>query len=290
LSAPSSPHFLSSTPLSPHFLRASISWIVRLRALSCHLLKNPRIFQITGQVTHYNVTTFEKSLYFSTGQVTHYNVTTFEKSSYFSTGQVTHYNVTILKNPRIFPLGRSPITMWPIWKILVCFKHRAGDLLQCDHFWKILVCFKHRAGDPLQCDHPEKSSYFSTGQVTHYNVTILKNPRIFPLGRSPITMWPIWKNPRMFQTSGRSPGTIRPLAKFFAFFYHRAGCPKQFDPSQKKKNKNKKNGPSSKWLVVSVKVMSIYCFWSFQDSQKSKSSFVSTFFFFINLPCKAKGK
>jgi len=34
LSASSSPHFLSSTPLSPHFLRASISWIVRLRALS----------------------------------------------------------------------------------------------------------------------------------------------------------------------------------------------------------------------------------------------------------------
>ena len=29
----------------------------------------------------------------------------------------------------------------------------------------------------------EKSSYFSTGQVTHYNVTILKNHRIFQLGR-----------------------------------------------------------------------------------------------------------
>jgi hypothetical protein len=36
-------------------------------------------------------------------------------------------------------------------------------------------------GNPLQCDHPEKSLYFSTGQVTHYNVTFLKNPRIFPL-------------------------------------------------------------------------------------------------------------
>jgi len=36
-------------------------------------------------------------------------------------------------------------------------------------------------GNPLQCDHPEKSLYFSTRQVTHYNVTFLKNPRIFPL-------------------------------------------------------------------------------------------------------------
>jgi len=34
---------------------------------------------------------------------------------------------------------------------------------------------------------------------------------------------------------------MRPLAKFFAFFYHRAGCPKQFHPLKKKqKTKNKK--------------------------------------------------
>jgi len=39
------------------------------------------------------------------------------------------------------------------------------------------------AGNLLQCDHPEKSLNFSIGQVTHYNVTILKNPCIFPLGR-----------------------------------------------------------------------------------------------------------
>jgi len=69
------------------------------------ILKNPHIFP-PGQVTHYNVTTFEKSSYFSTGQVTHYNVTILKKSLYFSTGQVTHYNVTILKNPRIFYPGQ----------------------------------------------------------------------------------------------------------------------------------------------------------------------------------------
>ena len=37
---------LLSAPSSPHFLRASISWIVRLRALSCQLLINPRIFPL----------------------------------------------------------------------------------------------------------------------------------------------------------------------------------------------------------------------------------------------------
>jgi len=68
---PSSFHLFNSAPSSPIMT----------------ILKNPRI-SITmwpsGQVTHYNVTIFEKSSYFSTGQVTHYNVTTFEKSSYFS--------------------------------------------------------------------------------------------------------------------------------------------------------------------------------------------------------------
>jgi hypothetical protein len=72
----------------------------------------------------------------------------------------------------------------------------------------------------------EKSSFFSTGQVTHYNMTNLRNPCIF-------------------QALGRSPGTIRPLAKFFVFFYHSAGCPKQFDPFKKTK-KTKKDESSSK--------------------------------------------
>ena len=39
------PIFLLSAPSSPHFLRASIYWIMRLRALSC-LKKNPRIFSL----------------------------------------------------------------------------------------------------------------------------------------------------------------------------------------------------------------------------------------------------
>jgi hypothetical protein len=138
------------------------------------------------------------------------------------------------------------------------------------------LVFFHLAGNPLQCDHPEKSLYFSTGQVTHYNVTNLKNPRIFLLGQvthynvitfekssyffSPgqVTHYNVTtfekssyfstgqvihydvtnlRNPRIFQSSSRSPGTIRPLMKFFAFFYHRAVCPKQFDPFQKPKKK-----------------------------------------------------
>jgi len=164
------PSFPFSTPLSPHFLRASISWIVHLQALSDHFWKilaffppgqvtnyNVTIFEkssyfshwagnplqcdqfekssyfSTGQVTHYNVTICEKSSYFSIGPVTHYNVTIFEKSSHFSTGQVTHYNVTTFEKSSYFSTG--PVThynMTIFWKILVFF-HWVGNPLQCDH-------------------------------------------------------------------------------------------------------------------------------------------------------------
>jgi len=229
-------------------------------------LKNPRIFP-TGQVTHYNVTILKNPriffhwagnplqcdhfwkiiVFFPTGQVTHYNVTTFEKSSYFSPGLVTHYNVTT--------------------------------------FEKFSYFFIHWAGNPLQCDHPEKSSYFSTGQVTHYNVTTFEKSSYFsswagnPLqcdhfwkilvffhwAGNPLQCDHFWEILVFFQTSGRSPGTIRPLVKFFAFFYHRAGCPKQFDPFKKKQQKKKR------WVVFQMTCflistslckgcVSIYCF------------------------------
>jgi len=47
-----------------------------------------------------------------------------------------------------------------------------------------------------------------------------------------------------------SPGTIRPLAKFFAFFYHRAGCPKQFHPLKKTKQKQNKKQKQTKTKKV----------------------------------------
>jgi hypothetical protein len=82
----------------------------------------------------------------------------------------------------------------------------------------------------------------------------------------------------------------------FAFFYHRAGCQKQFDPF-------KKTIKQKKWVIVRVTCflistslckshMSIYCFGSFQDSKKKKkeAKVLSVSTFFINLLHKAKLK
>jgi hypothetical protein len=50
------------------------------------------------------------------------------------------------------------------------------------------------------------------------------------------------KNPRIFQSSGRSPGTIRPLAKPFShFILYQAGRLEQLDHLKKKKQKAKKS-------------------------------------------------
>ena len=50
----------------------------------------------------------------------------------------------------------------------------------------------------------------------------------------------IFKNPCIFQSSGRSPGTIRPLAKPFShFILYRAGRLEQLDHFFKKKLKKK---------------------------------------------------
>jgi len=124
------------------------------------------------------------------------------------------------------------------------------------------------------------------GQVTHYNVTIwVGNPLQYTIKKI-LVFFNHWVG-RLEQLD-HSRNSSR-------FFYHWAGCPKQFDPFQtnkknKKKTKNKKSGTSFKWLVLSVKVIcQSTIFKVFQDFQKS-SSFVSTFFFFINLLRKAKGK
>jgi hypothetical protein len=141
-----------------------------------------------------------------------------------------------------------------------------------------------------------------TGQVTHYNVTIwVGNPLQYTIwAGNPLQCDHFWKILVFFQTSGRSPRTIRPLAKFFAFFYHRAGCPKQFHPL-KKKNKNKKNKQKQKkWVIVRMicflistslckSHMSISCFQSFQKKKK-KQKFCLYLLFFINLLHKDKGK
>jgi len=146
-SFPSSFHLLNSAPSSP----------------IKPLLKNPHIFP-PGQVTHYNVTIFEKSSYFSHWAGNPLQCDQFEKSSYFSTGQVTHYNVTICEKSLYFSIG--PVTHY---NVTIFEKSSHFSTGQVTHY--NVTTF-------------EKSSYFSTGPVTHYNVTIfLKNPRIFPLGR-----------------------------------------------------------------------------------------------------------
>ena len=109
--------------------------------------------------------------------------------------------------------------MWPIWKILVFF---------------------HRAGNPLQCDHPEKSLYFSNGQVTHYNVTNLKNPHIFFAGQ--VTLYNVTnlKNPRIFsaeKSSYFSAGLVThynvTILKNPHIFFRWVGNPLQCDQSEK---------------------------------------------------------
>jgi len=123
--------------------------------------------------------------------------------------------------------------MRPIWKILVFF-HSAGNPLQCDQSEKIIVFF-HWAGNPLQCDYCWKILVFFTGQVTHYSITNLKNPCIFQTSaRSPGTIRPLAKPfSRFFFLSGRLPGTIRPLAKpFSCFILNRVGRLEQLDHSR----------------------------------------------------------
>jgi hypothetical protein len=200
-----SPHFFSSAPSSPRPFK--VVRFLTLPHFECTL-------EPSFPFEHASEPSFPSSFHLLNSATSSPIMSSFEKSSYFS----NHW-------------AGNPLQCDYFWKILVFF-HWAGNSLQCDHFWKILVFF-HWAGDPLQCDHPKKSSYFSTGQVTHYNVTNLKNPRMFQAsGRWPITMWPLLKNPRMFQTSGRWPITMWPSWKILVFF-HWAGHPLQCDHPEK---------------------------------------------------------
>jgi len=120
--------------------------------------------------------------------------------------------------------------------------------------------------------HYNLSSY--TGQVTHYNVTIwagnpLQYTTLFWAG-NPLQYTITKKNPRIFQSLGRSPGTIRPLAKFFAFLLSLGRLPKTIWSISNKKKR----------VIFQITYslckshMSIYCFRSFQDF-----FFVSTFLY-----------
>jgi len=117
-----------------------------------------------------------------------------------------------------------------------------------------------------------------------------------------------------YSLSGTSLGTIRPLAEpFLRFFYHRACCPKQFDPLKKNKktkktkrqnkktkktkrqNKKQKNKKQKIWVVFQMTYflistslckgrVSIYYFQSFQK-KKAKVLSVSTFLYKFTIQC-----
>ena len=126
-----------------------------------------------------------------------------------------------------FHLGKSPITIRPLWK-LFSSSIWAGCPLQ----------FNHLLRNPCISHHLQNLPFRS---VAHYNETILKNPRIshhlkiFYLGWLPITMKPFWEIFAFLTTSknlcifhhgekscvfhpGRSLITTRPLWKISVFF------------------------------------------------------------------------
>ena len=129
------------------------------------LLKKFSYFS-TGQVTHYNATTFEKILLFFHWASNPLQCDHFLKNHrIFLPGQVTHYNVTTFEKSSLLK-----IFIFPPWAAL-----------QCDHFWRILVFFL--TGPVTHYNviiFEKKSSYFSTGQVTHYNMTTFEKSSYFP--------------------------------------------------------------------------------------------------------------
>ena len=179
--------------------------------------------------------------------------------------EIAFENFSHLRN---FNLGRPPMRIRPQKKNLFVFFHHLFSTIQGSAFPNP-TSFRARL-QPL--DHPFKCAFEPSfffllllGQVTHYNETL----SFFYLGRSPITIRPFslylskknnflvlffigqvaWNNQTTRENpfrvllflSGRSPGTIRPLAKpFLRFFYYRAGCPKEFDPFFIKKKQQKK--------------------------------------------------
>jgi len=113
-----------------------------------------------------------------------------------------------------------------------------------------------------------------TGQLTHYNMTIWAgNPLKYTITKKKFLVFFNHRAGRLEQLD-HSWNSSR-------FFYHRVGCPEQFDSFKKKK------GSSLKWLVLSVKVM-------YQSTIFKVFFFLKKFFLyllsFINLLHKAKRK
>ena len=117
-----------------------------------------------------------------------------------------------------------------------------------------------------------------SGPVTHYNIPSQK------------------KNPRIFQSLGRSPGTIRPLAKFFAFLLSLGRLPKTIWSISNKQKKQKKNKKQKKWDIFQMTCslckshMSIYYFQSFSGLSEKQKFFCVYFFFLYKFTTQSQRK
>jgi len=103
-------------------LWAPISWIVCLRALSCHLFKTFHFFYL-GRLSDL----FENSFHLPFGPVAHYNEAILRNLRIshhlqnLPSGLVAHYNETILRNLLISHHFEKSLYFSPFWKIFVFF-------------------------------------------------------------------------------------------------------------------------------------------------------------------------
>ena len=136
--------------------------------------------------------------------------------------------------------------------------------------------------------HPEKSSYFSTRQVTHYNVTNWAgNPLQYTILYWPVTHYNIPSYTGQVTHYNVTIWATREILRV-SFIIGQVAQNNLIHFKQKKKqktkNKKQKTKNKKKWVVFQITCslckshMSIYCFRSFQDSKK-KFLFVSTFLY-----------
>jgi len=148
-------------------LWAPISWIVCLRALSCHLFKTFHFFYL-GRLSDL----FENSFHLPFRPVAHYNEAILRNLRIshhlqnLPSGLVAHYNETILRN--------------------LLISHHFEKSLYFSPFWKIFVFFTTLKN---LCNLQNLSS----GQVAHYNKTTLKNLCIFHHFEKSPYFSPLWK-------------------------------------------------------------------------------------------------
>ena len=121
------------------------------------------------------------------------------------------------------------------WNHFQVFHHRAGRLEQLDHLWVFShFIIEHRAGRLEQLDHLRIFLAFLSSSRSPGTMRPLASFLAFYHRVGCLKKWDHSRNPsRFFFLSGRSPGTIRQLAKpFSCFILHRAGHLEKWDHLQ----------------------------------------------------------